>query len=151
MCIRDSSLFVPSLRAAQAAPAANTPKSSAAVTVTDNGRSWTLDNGIVKATITKDSGSMPSLLYHGVQIMAASGGTWEHTPQGAPQVTNSISIDPATNGGVRAEVSIKGISGGTHMMTPGAPGGGTLCEDVYKRQSRFRARRLKGLAEPEGR
>ena len=122
------SLFVPSLRAAQAAPAANTPKSSAAVTVTDNGRSWTLDNGIVKATITKDSGSMPSLLYHGVQIMAASGGTWEHTPQGAPQVTNSISIDPATNGGVRAEVSIKGISGGTHMMTPGAPGGGTLCD-----------------------
>jgi len=110
------------LHAAQPAPPAN------AVTVVDNGRSWTLDNGIVKATINKDSGSMPSLIYHGVQIMAASGGTWEHTPQGAPQVTNSISIDPASNGGARAEVSIKGISGGTFMMTRSAPGGGTLCD-----------------------
>ena len=107
--------------AAQTAP-------KAPVTVTDNGRSWTLDNGIVKATITKDSGSMPSLIYRGVQIMAASGGTWEHTPQGAPQLTNSIDIDPASNGGTRAEVSIKGISGGTYMMTRSAPGGGTLCD-----------------------
>jgi rhamnogalacturonan endolyase len=96
-----------------------------AVTVTDNGRSWTLDNGIVKATITKDSGSMPSLIYRGVEILKASGGTWEHNPQGAPTLTNSISIDPATNGGARAEVSIKGISGGTFTMTRSAPGGGT--------------------------
>src|SRR5271165_1934196 len=72
---------------------------AAAVTVTDNGRSWTLDNGIVKATVTKDSGSMPSLIYKGVEILKASGGTWEHNPQGAPTLTNSISIDPATNGG----------------------------------------------------
>jgi rhamnogalacturonan endolyase len=116
------------LHAGQPAPA------NTAVTVTDNGRTWTLDNGIVKATITKDSGSMPSLIYHGVQIMAASGGTWEHTPQGAPLVTNSITIDPATNAGTRAEVSIKGISGGTFMMTRSAPGGGTLC-DVELRYS----------------
>jgi rhamnogalacturonan endolyase len=99
-----------------------------AVTVTDNGRSWTLDNGIVKATVNKDTGSMPSLLYHGFQTLAASGGTWEHNPQGAPQLTNSVTIDPASNGGARAEVSIKGISGGTYMMTRGAPGGGTLCD-----------------------
>jgi rhamnogalacturonan endolyase len=98
------------------------------VTVTDNGRSWTLDNGIVKATVNKDTGSMPSLLYHGFQTLAASGGTWEHNPQGAPQLTNSVTIDPASNGGARAEVSIKGISGGTYMMTRGAPGGGTLCD-----------------------
>src|SRR5664279_555212 len=99
-----------------------------AVTVSDNGSSWTLDNGIVKATITKDSGSMPSLTYHGMQMLAASGGTWEHNPQGAPTVTNTIAIDPAANGGARAEVSIKGLSGGTFMMTRGAPGGGTLCD-----------------------
>jgi len=102
------------------------------VTVTDNGRSWTLDNGIVKATVTKDNGSMPSLVYrehgHEIEVMAASGGTWEHTPQGAPQLTNSITIDPATNAGERAEVSIKGISNGTYTMTRGAPGGGTLCD-----------------------
>ena len=104
------------------------PDAAAAVTVTDNGSSWTLDNGIVKATITKDNGSMPSMIYHGMQMMAASGGTWEHTPQGAPSVTNRITIDPATNGGTRAEVSIKGISNGTFVMTRDAPGGGTTCD-----------------------
>jgi rhamnogalacturonan endolyase len=107
---------------------AGQPAANAAVTVTDNGRSWTLDNGIVKATVTKDSGLMPSLIYKGVEILKASGGTWEHNPQGAPTLTNSISIDPATNGGERAEVSIKGISGGTFTMTRGAPGGGTMVD-----------------------
>ena len=101
---------------------------AASVTVTDNGNSWTLDNGIVKATVNKDSGSMPSLIYRGLQMLAASGGTWEHNPQGAPSVVNSITIDPASNGGARAEVSIKGVSGGTFMMTSSAPGGGTLCD-----------------------
>ena len=100
----------------------------APVTVTDNGRSWTLDNGIVKATINKDSGSMPSLIYHGIQVLAASGGTWEHNPQGAPVLTNTLTIDPAANNGARAEVSIKGLSNGTFTMTRGAPGGGTLCD-----------------------
>jgi len=105
------------------------------VTVTDNGKSWTLDNGIVKATITKDSGSMPSLIYFskngdgkGTEILKASGGTWEHNPQGAPVLVNSVSIDPATNGGARAEVSIKGKSNGTFMMTRSAPGGGTMVD-----------------------
>ena len=101
---------------------------AAAVTVSDNGGTWTLDNGIVKATVNKDSGSMPSLIYHGMQMLAASGGTWEHNPLGAPTVTNTITIDPASNGGARGEVSIKGLSGGTFMMTRGAPGGGTLCD-----------------------
>src|SRR5579872_6886306 len=41
-----------------------------AVTVVDNGNSWALDNGIVKATITKDNGSMPSFIYHGMQMLA---------------------------------------------------------------------------------
>ncbi|SNS46731.1 rhamnogalacturonan endolyase [Granulicella rosea] len=103
-------------------------RAQAPVTVVDHGRTWTLDNGIVKATIAKDNGSMPSLVYRGVEIMAASGGTWEHNPQGAPVLTNTVTIDPAGNGGARAEVSIKGISNGTFMMTKGAPGGGTLCD-----------------------
>jgi rhamnogalacturonan endolyase len=117
-----------SIMRAQGTPAA------AAVTVTDNGKSWTLDNGIVKATITKDSGSMPSLIYSkgaegkGVQVLQASGGTWEHNPQGAPVLVNSLSIDPATNGGARAEVSIKGKSNGTFTMTRSAPGGGTMVD-----------------------
>jgi hypothetical protein len=32
------------------------PPPAAPVTVTDNGRTWTLDNGIVKATVEKDAG-----------------------------------------------------------------------------------------------
>jgi rhamnogalacturonan endolyase len=109
-------------------------RAQTAVTVTDNGRTWTLDNGIVKATIAKDTGSMPSLIYtkggeaKGVQVLQASGGTWEHNPQGAPVLVNSVSIDPATNGGARAEVSIMGKSNGTFMMTRSAPGGGTMVD-----------------------
>ncbi len=121
---------VPLYCVAQAAPSVSNRNANgaAAVTVADNGYSWTLNNGIVKATINKNSGSMPSLVYRGMEVLAASGGTWEHTPQGAPTLTNSITIDPASNGGERAEVSVKGLSGGTFMMTRGAAGGGTLCD-----------------------
>jgi rhamnogalacturonan endolyase len=71
---------------------------------------------------------MPSLIYKGTEILKASGGTWEHNPQGAPVLVNSLSIDPATNGGARGEVSIKGKSNGTFTMTRSAPGGGTMVD-----------------------
>jgi len=115
--IMSACLAVPALRAAD----------SANVTVTDNGRSWTLDNGIIRAKINKSNGAMTSLVYHGVETMAG-GGYWEQTPQGAPQLTQTVTIDPATNGGDRAEVAVKGVTGGTVMLTPGAPGGGTMCD-----------------------
>ncbi len=99
---------------------------AAPVTVTDNGNSWTLDNGIVKATVNKNNGSLTSLLYRGFNT--GSRGVWEHTPQGAPSVTNTLTIDPKTNNGDRAEVAIKGVGNGTFMFTAGAPGGGTLCD-----------------------
>ena len=108
--------------------AAEVAAASATVTVVDNGRTWTLDNGIVKATISKDSGAMTSLVYRGINTMRSGGGYWEHTPQGAPQLTDTVTIDPATNGGIRAEVAVKGVSGGTRMLTPNAPGGGTYCD-----------------------
>jgi rhamnogalacturonan endolyase len=117
------------LHGATAAPAVAQPDASAPVTVTDNGGTWTLDNGIVKATINKRNGLMPSLVYHGVETMGmAGGGVWEETPQNAPHLTQTITIDPATNGGDRAEVSVKGVTGGTVMLTPNAPGGGTYCD-----------------------
>ena len=99
-----------------------------AVTVTDNGSSWTLDNGIVKATIDKDTGFMPSLVYHGKNVLNGNGGSWEHTPKGAPIVTNTVTIDPSANGGDRAEVSIKGITNGVYTLTPNAPGGGAQAD-----------------------
>jgi rhamnogalacturonan endolyase len=119
-------LAVPMLRAADA-PAVVKPDTDAAVTVTDNGPTWTLNNGIVKATINKNNGNMSSLVFHGVETMGG-GGYWEETPQGAPQLTDTVTIDPAKNDGARAEVAVKGVTGGTVMLTPSAPGGGTYCD-----------------------
>lgn len=98
------------------------------VTVTDNGSSWTLDNGIVRVRIEKNTGYMPSLVYRGKELMAHNGGSWEHTPEGAPHLTNSVTIDPASNGGARAEVSIKGITDGVYTLSPNAPGGGAQAD-----------------------
>jgi rhamnogalacturonan endolyase len=82
-----------------------------------------------KATITKRSGFMRSLVYRGIETMGRDGGgIWEETPQLAPQLTETLTIDPSTNGGQRAEIAIKGVTGGTVMLTPGAPGGGTYCD-----------------------
>ncbi len=112
---------------AGAAPVVAKTKTSAAVTVTDHADSWTLDNGIVKATISKNSGDLWSLVYRGVETMNG-GGYWEETPENAPKLTDTVTIDPAANGGARAEVAVKGVTGGTVMLTPGAPGGGTYCD-----------------------
>jgi rhamnogalacturonan endolyase len=99
---------VSSLRVSDAAPAVARSDVNAPVTVADNAGAWTLDNGIVKATISKRNGNMTSLIYHGINTMGG-GGYWEQTPSG--QVTQSITIDPAKNGGERAEVDVKGVSG----------------------------------------
>jgi rhamnogalacturonan endolyase len=115
------------LFAAETRPVVAKSEAGAAVTVTDNGRSWTLDNGIVKAVINKSNGNMTSLFYHGVETMGG-GGYWEETPQNAPELTQTVTIDPEKNGGARAEVAVKGVTGGTVMLTPGAPGGGTYCD-----------------------
>jgi rhamnogalacturonan endolyase len=106
----------------------NTP-----VTVADTGPNWILDNGIVRATIQKTTGNMTSMRYHGIETMEGAGGPvdggyWEENPSLAPKRTLTVVIDPATNGGSRAEVSIKGETGGTVMLTPSAPGGGTYCD-----------------------
>jgi rhamnogalacturonan endolyase len=88
------------------------------VTLTDNGDSWVLDNGIVKATILKKNGNMSTVYYHSIDIPNARSEYWEQTPAGT--VTAKVTIDPATNGGERAEVSVKGVNPGT----PGVRGGG---------------------------
>ena len=127
-------LAVPVLGAADAAPVAAKTEVSAAVTVTDDGRTWTLNNGIVKAVIDKRNGAMNSLFYKGIDTMGhdqGQSGYWEQDPSAAAAaggLTDSITIDPAKNGGERAEVSIKGVTGGQFQLTPGAPGGGTYCD-----------------------
>jgi rhamnogalacturonan endolyase len=122
--------------AAPVSRAANAPATApvASVTVTDNGRTWTLDNGIVKAVINKRNGDMDSLFYKGIDTMGheqGEAGYWEQDPStaaGTGALTDSITIDPAKNGGERAEISVKGVTGGQFELTPGAPGGGTYCD-----------------------
>jgi rhamnogalacturonan endolyase len=107
---------------AQQQPAHVPPKAektnvNTSVPLTDNGESWTLDNGIVKATVAKRDGNLSSLVYHGVEI-PTHGRYWEQVPSGT--VTSRVTIDPATNGGERAEVSVKGVnSGGTGVRVGG--------------------------------
>ena len=102
-------LAAPVLRAAGAAPVIAKPAATAPVTITDNGATWTMDNGIVKLTILKASSGIQSLVYHGVTV-AAGHENWEQLP--ARPATPSITIDPASNGGQRGEVAIKGASSG---------------------------------------
>ena len=106
-CMAVALAFAPALHAADAAPVVAKPEANAPVTVTDNGGNWTLDNGIVKATIDKRSGRMTTLVFHGINTMGG-GGYWETAPANA---TGSVTIDPTTNGGERGEVSIKGAPG----------------------------------------
>ena len=86
------------------------------VALTDNGDSWTMDNGIVKMTIPKRNGNLSSLVYHGIDILTR-GQYWEQVPSGI--ITAKVTIDPATNGGERAEVSVKGVYNGDNTPTPG--------------------------------
>jgi rhamnogalacturonan endolyase len=101
-------LPAPFLRQAIAEPMVAKPAVNAPVTLTDNGATWTMDNGIVKATIIKNNGNMQTIMYHGVSIVGRSE-YWEQTPSG--KVTPSVTIDPAKNGGERGEVAIKGVNG----------------------------------------
>ena len=90
---------------------------NAPVALTDNGDSWTLDNGIVKVTLAKRDGNLSSIVYHGIEILTHGNYSyWEQRPSGT--ITSSVTIDPASNGGERAEVSVKGV------YNPAAGGGG---------------------------
>src|ERR1035438_8282031 len=86
------------------------------VTLTDNGDSWTMDNGIVMMTIPKRNGNLSSLVYRGIEVLTR-GQYWEQVPSGI--ITAKVTIDPATNGGERAEVSVKGVYNGDNTPTPG--------------------------------
>jgi rhamnogalacturonan endolyase len=120
-CLALASNFVSGSEAqssAQPLPKVAKTTVSVPVTVTDNDSSWTLDNGIVKITVTKRDGNLSSIVYHGVEILTqARHNYWEQKPDGA--ITARVTIDPATNGGERAEVSVKGVDPGD-AEAPGA-------------------------------
>jgi rhamnogalacturonan endolyase len=137
-------------------------KSGPPVTLTEDASAYTLANGIVKARVDKKSGDLLSLQYKGTEMLATilgpdglpdttvdqpgankrgiarytdhQFGFWSHDTAG-PNTIVKIATDPKSNGGERAEVSIKGISGGAPM---GAGPGGSFISDVEIRYTMCR-------------
>ena len=66
-------------------------------------------------------------------------GFWSHDAMGQtnslPPAVARITIDPRTNGGERAEVSVKGVSNGRRMGTGPGAGGGNFIADIDIRYS----------------
>jgi rhamnogalacturonan endolyase len=79
------------------------------VTLTSDGRYLTLSNGYSTAQIDMRTGALGSLKDRNIETMGyASGhhaGYWEQSPRPAEA---STTIDPASNGGDRGEVAVKG-------------------------------------------
>lgn len=120
--------------AAAALPALAAAQESS-VRVTEEAETFTLSNGIVTARVSKRSGDLISLVYQGFETLSAESGHpyayWSHDTTGGAGLETRITINPATNGGERAEVSVKGISGGKKMgHGPGAPEDGDIFADV---------------------
>jgi len=106
-------------------PYADTP-----VTVIDDGTNFILSNGYLTASINKNTGDMVSLKVHGLEtqgyVSGHHAGYWEQSPSGAARLEAKVTIDPAANGGERAEVSVKGWADGKSLTgTVRRPG------DVY--------------------
>src|SRR6188472_3792451 len=82
------------------------------VAVTEDEASFTLSNGIMTARVLKRNGDMSSLTYRGREVLTDksghAGAYWSHDTTGGTRLTTRITIDPKTNGGERAEVSVKG-------------------------------------------
>src|SRR5215469_757748 len=93
------------------ATAADTDK----VTISQDETSFTLDNGIISARISKRSGSLTALEYKRFHMFdeggSSSGGYWSYDVS-REQRTSQITIDPATNDGQRGEVAVKGVFSG---------------------------------------
>jgi rhamnogalacturonan endolyase len=104
------------------------------VTVTDDGAAYVLSNGIIDARVEKKSGDLISIKYKGTEMTATLPGQppgreyayWSHDAK-SEDTTARVSIDPATNGGERAEVAVKGISHGKPL---GDGPGGTFIADI---------------------
>jgi rhamnogalacturonan endolyase len=105
------------------------------VAVTEDEASFTLSNGIMTARVLKRNGDMSSLTYRGREVLTDksghAGAYWSHDTTGGTRLSTRITIDPKTNGGERAEVSVKGISGGVRMgHGPGAAADGDFPADI---------------------
>lgn len=91
-----------------------TARAAAPVTVAETAEQFTLDNGLLTARVDKRTGTLTSLRYEGLELLAqrgsgANGGYWSSV--GGARVGSgrraTVRQSPATNGGGRAEISIR--------------------------------------------
>jgi rhamnogalacturonan endolyase len=101
------------------------------VTLSEDPTAYTLDNGIVTAQISKHSGDLLSLKYKNLEMLdnvnQHQPAYWSHNTAQGQQIIPRVTIDPQSNDGERAEVSVKGISGGMRM---GSGPGGSVISDI---------------------
>lgn len=102
------------------------------VEVHDDGVAFTMSNRYLTARVNKSTGDLISLQYRGLELMGfVSGhhaGYWEQNPSRAARLTAAVTIDPHSNGGERAEVSIKGFADGKSIT--GSAGRGGMIADL---------------------
>ena len=108
------------------------------VTLQDDGTAYVLSNGVVTAHIDKRSGDIVSYQFQGTEVTGQlpvypagivpgrEYGYWSHVAM-SDNSTACITIDPKSNGGQRAEVAVKAISGGKAI---GDGPGGTIVADI---------------------
>jgi rhamnogalacturonan endolyase len=135
-----SALAPTALKAAALEPPV--PRTAPPVTVTDDGPTYTMSNGYLTVKVNKKSGDLvsvktPHTVTPNIELMGfLSGhhaGYWEQSPELAARLDDRITIDPATNNGESAEVSVKGWSDGKTIMGPhptAAGQGGGLIADL---------------------
>lgn len=114
---------------------ATVAKEGAHVTVEENENLFTLSNGILTAEVLKQNGDIRSLKYKGTEVFTDqsghAGGYWSHDTTGGAGLETKVTINPSDNGGDRAEVSVKGISGGIKMgHGPGTSADGDFPADI---------------------
>jgi rhamnogalacturonan endolyase len=100
-----------------------------AVSWRDDGGSIVLDNGIVAIRIDKTDASIDRFTYRGVNLFEGGHGgkfywSWNAPAYGGPHGTAALTVDPATNHGDYAEVTI-------HSPWSGKPGEAAMDVDVH--------------------
>src|SRR5579871_1213112 len=85
------------------------------VTVTDNGGTVVLANGIVSITINKSNGNITNFTFNGTNLLSGGngGGYFYFDGSGGPTLSNptyTLTVNPANNGGNQAEVLLQTIA-----------------------------------------
>lgn len=105
------------------------------VTIVEDDTAYTISNGIMTGRVLKKNGDLQSLKFREVEVLTDksghAGAYWSHDTTGGKSLEAKITIDPKANGGQRAEVAVKAISGGIKMgHGPGAAAGGDFPADI---------------------